>query len=143
MTKGGQFFEYNEPGYEYKGIDIDGELAKSLADDLTNDQKSRDGITNDLFALTANRQQGFVFKLEGKENYRGRQVYHITFKPRKASLFDCDDDGECSCWAGEALIDLHRISTGTGYQLAGEGHSHGRPDPVGDQPQAPGLQGRV
>jgi hypothetical protein len=103
--KGGKFFEYTEPGYEYKGVDIDGEVAKSLTDDLTNDKKSRDGITKDLFALTANRQQGFVFKLEGKENYRGREVYRITFKPRKPSLFDCDDDDESSCWAGEALID--------------------------------------
>jgi hypothetical protein len=103
--KGGKFFEYNEPGYEYKGVDIDGELAKSLADDLTNNKDARDGITKDLFALTANRQRGFAFKLEGKENYRGREVYRITFKPRKPSLFDCDDDGESSCWAGEALID--------------------------------------
>jgi hypothetical protein len=103
--KGGKFFEYKEPGYEYKGVDIDGELAKSLADDLTNNKDARDGITKDLFALTANRQKGFAFKLEGKENYRGREVYRITFKPRKPSLFDCDDDGESSCWAGEALID--------------------------------------
>src|SRR5437763_851359 len=102
---GGKFFEYNEPGYEYKGVDIDGELAKSLANDLADDKNSRDGITKDLFALTANRQKGSAFKLEGKENYRGKEAYRITFKPRKPSLFDCDDDGESSCWAGEALID--------------------------------------
>ena len=88
-----------------RGVDIDGELAKSLANDLADDKSSRDGITKDLFALTANRQKGFAFKLEGKENYRGREVYRLTFKPRKPSLFDCDDDGESSCWAGEALID--------------------------------------
>jgi hypothetical protein len=29
-AKSGQFIEYNEPGYQYKGIDIDGELADSL-----------------------------------------------------------------------------------------------------------------
>jgi hypothetical protein len=29
-AKSGQFIEYSEPGYQYKGIDIDGELADSL-----------------------------------------------------------------------------------------------------------------
>src|SRR6266478_829089 len=83
---GGKFFEYNEPGYEYKGVDIDGGLANSLANNLANDKNSRDGITKDLFALTSNRQKGFAFKLDGKENYRGKEVYRITFKPRKPSL---------------------------------------------------------
>jgi hypothetical protein len=106
-AKGGQLIEYNEPGYQYKGVDIDGELADSLANDMANDKHSRDGITNDVFALTAEKQKKFAFKLEGKEDYRGKQVYRITFKPRKASLFDCDDDDEGTCWAGEALIDVH------------------------------------
>jgi hypothetical protein len=86
-----------------QGVDIDGG-GKEPADDRPTTEAVR-RHHEDLFALTANRQQGFVFKLEGKENYRGREVYRITFKPRKPSLFDCDDDGESSCWAGEALID--------------------------------------
>lgn len=105
--KGGKFLEYNEPGFEYKGVDIDGELSNELAYDLTNDKESRDGITNDLFALTGEKQKKYNFKLEGKENYRGTEVYHITFQPKKASLFDCDEDGGGECWAGEALIDTH------------------------------------
>src|SRR2546423_10390000 len=32
-AKGGQLIEYNEPGYQYKGVDIDAELADSLAND--------------------------------------------------------------------------------------------------------------
>jgi hypothetical protein len=104
--KGGKMFTYNEPGFEYKGVDIDGGLANSLADDLANDKESPDGITNDLFALTAEKQARLTFQLEGKEDYRGREVYRITFQPKKASLFDCDED-ESSCWAGEALIDPH------------------------------------
>ncbi|MBZ5595779.1 MAG: hypothetical protein LAP39_26365 [Acidobacteriia bacterium] len=103
--KGGKFIAYDKPGYQYKGLDIDGDLANDMVNDLTNDKDSRDGITKDLFALTADKQKGFVFTLQGKEDYRGRQVYHITFKPRKPSLLDCDDDGASSCWAGEALID--------------------------------------
>jgi hypothetical protein len=54
--KSGKMFEYNEPGFEYKGVDIDGELANQLVNDLADDKESRDGITNDLFALTAQKQ---------------------------------------------------------------------------------------
>jgi len=103
--KSGKLFDYNEPGFEYKGVDIDGELANEFANDLANDKQSRDGITNDLFALTGEKQKKYTFKFEGKENYRGTDVYRITFKPKKASLFDCDEDDGGECWAGEALID--------------------------------------
>lgn len=103
--KSGKLFEYNEPGFEYKGVDIDGELANEFANDLANDKESRDGITNDLFALTGEKQKKYTFKFDGKENYRGTEVYRITFKPKKASLFDCDENDEGGCWAGEALID--------------------------------------
>ena len=105
--KSGKMFEYNEPGFEYKGVDIDGEMANELVNDLADDKESRDGITNDLFALTAQKQSKLVFQVEGKEDYRGREVYRVTFKPKKASLFDCDEDDEGACWAGEALIDPH------------------------------------
>ena len=104
--KGGQLIAYDKPGYQYKGTDIDGQLADSMANDMTNDKNSRDGITKDLFALTADKQKYFIFTLKGKEEYRGRPVYHINFKPKKPSLLDCDDDGESTCWAGEALIDM-------------------------------------
>jgi hypothetical protein len=89
--KGGKLIAYDKPGYQYKGLDIDGDLANDMA--------------NDLFALTAEKQKRFAFKLEGKEDYRGRQVYRVTFKPKRASLLDCDDDDDSTCWAGEALID--------------------------------------
>ena len=105
--RGGKLFDYNEPGFSYKGVDIDGGLANEFANDLANDEHSRDGITNDLFALTAEKQKKYVFRFEGKENYRGTDVYRITFKPKKASLFDCDEDDGGGCWAGEALIDTH------------------------------------
>ena len=104
--KGGNLIAYDKPGYQYKGTDIDGQLADSMANDMTNDKNSRDGITKDLFALTADKQKYFIFELKGKEDYRGRPVYHINFKPKKPSLLDCDDDGESTCWAGEALIDV-------------------------------------
>jgi hypothetical protein len=103
--KSGQLIAYDKPGFQYKGTDIDGGLADGLADSLTNDKETRDGFGQDPLPLTSKMQKKFAFQLEGEEDYRGTQVYRVTFKPKKLSLFDCDDD-EASCWAGEALIDV-------------------------------------
>lgn len=90
---------YGQPGFEYKDLDIDGEVAHELVDDLTND-KSRDGIARDLFPLRAAEVEKYRFTLKGRERYRGREVYAVRFEPRKASM---EDDSRI--WAGEALID--------------------------------------
>lgn len=105
--KGGKLIEYAEPGYQYKDIDIDGDLANDLANDTANDEHSRDGIARDLFPLTGAHQANYTFRLAGKEDYRGTEVYRITFKPKKPGLLDCDEDS--TCWAGEALIDKHEF----------------------------------
>lgn len=107
--KGGKLIEYDEPGYQYKSVDIDGDLANDLANDLADDKDSRDGIAHDLFPLTGHKQTKFNFKLEGKEDYRGTAVYRITFKPKKVTLMDCDDEDEGTCWTGEALVDVHEF----------------------------------
>lgn len=101
----GKWVEYGKPGFEYKSIDIDGDLLNDLANDLTNDRKSRDGISADLFPLTRKQQEKYLFTLEGREHYGDHDVFRITFKPKKASLVDFDD-GECAFWAGEALVDV-------------------------------------
>jgi hypothetical protein len=93
----GQFISYDKPGKEYKDIDVDGDLIKSMVNDMTADSKTKDGIGHDLFPLTAEEQEKYVFTLEGKEDYRGLQVYRISFKPRPHQ----DSD-----WKGEALIDV-------------------------------------
>ncbi len=93
----GKTVDYDKPGFQYKGIDIDGEVAHDLADELTADRNSKDGIARDLFPLTAKEQRMYDFRLEGEEDYRGTRVYRITF----ASTKDEEDGG----WAGEALID--------------------------------------
>src|SRR5713226_1818054 len=67
----GKEVEFHEPGYEHKGVDIDAELGHSLVDDLTNDGKSRDGISGGLFPLTSKEQRKYRFRLEGTEDYRG------------------------------------------------------------------------
>ena len=40
----GKLHEYSEPGYEHKDLDIDADLAKELAEDLANEENSKDGI---------------------------------------------------------------------------------------------------
>jgi len=99
----GRITEYDKPGFEYKDIDIDGDVISDLANDLANDKNGRDGIATG-FPLTQRQQQRYVFHLDGKENYRSAEVYKVSFKPRKSSLVDCDDD-ENACWSGEVLVD--------------------------------------
>lgn len=91
----GKTIEYDKPGFEYKNIDIDGQIVHSMAEDLTADRKSKDGISRDLFPLTASEQKKYEFHLDGIEEYRGASVYRITFVSRPG------DDA----WAGEALVD--------------------------------------
>jgi hypothetical protein len=93
---GGKTVEYDRPGYKYKGMDIDGEIAGDLVDEMTADKKSRDGIAADLFPLTPEQQRNYKFRFEGVQSYAGRDVYRITFKPKTR---------ESASWAGEALID--------------------------------------
>jgi hypothetical protein len=96
----GRYVSYDQPGYEYKGLDIDGDLIHDMAEDMMNDQKSQDGIGHDLFPLTAGEQKKYDFRLVGKESYRGRDVYRVAFQPKRGSNLDCDE-----AWKGEALID--------------------------------------
>ena len=99
----GTFFDYDKPGYQYKDVDIDGELADDFVHDFANDEGARDGIGGDLFPLTSKEQKKYTFRLDGKEDFRGTEVYRITFKPARSS----GDNNDGTCWAGEALIDIH------------------------------------
>jgi len=96
----GKYVSYDQPGYTYRGLDIDGDLIRDMANDMMNDEKSRDGIGHDLFPLTAEEQKKYDFRLVGKEEFRGRAVYRVAFQPKHASGLDFDD-----AWKGEALID--------------------------------------
>jgi len=95
----GKHIPYDRPGYTYKEMDIDGELIDDLSNDLTNDRHSRDGISSDLFPLTAAKQHKYRFRLLGKEMHRGREVYRVAFDPKPKQDFDE------AAWKGEALID--------------------------------------
>jgi hypothetical protein len=96
-TDGNKTIDYDKPGFERGGMDVDGGVITGLADDLINDKESRDGVSKDLFPLTRDLQQQYLFKLEGTQKYRGRDVYRVTFRPKPHQ--------ESECWAGEALID--------------------------------------
>jgi hypothetical protein len=95
----GKYVSYDKPGYEYKGLDIDGDLINDMSNDMTDDRNSRDGIANDLFPLTYHQQLKYEFRLIGMEQYRGRPVWRVAFEPKPHQDF-----GE-TIWKGEGLID--------------------------------------
>jgi hypothetical protein len=95
----GRYVTYDRPGYKYKGMDVDGDLIQDLSEEMTNDRHSRDGIGTDLFPLTTEEQRRYNFKLLAAEQYRGRDVYRISFEPKPHQDFDD------AAWKGEALVD--------------------------------------
>src|SRR5215467_4371511 len=95
----GKYFNYDKVGYQYKNVDIDGELINDMSNDMTDDHKSRDGISTDLFPLTYHQQLKYDFRLKGSEMHQGRPVYRVSFEPKKEQ----HEDG--AVWKGEALID--------------------------------------
>ncbi len=97
----GREVAYDKPKYQYKGLDIDGELLDDMSNDMTNDENSRDGIAHDLFPLTYHQQMRYNFKLKGVETYRGREVYRVAFEPKPHQHSEEDS----MPWKGEALID--------------------------------------
>ncbi|MGP0074358.1 MAG: hypothetical protein ACLPWF_20780 [Bryobacteraceae bacterium] len=75
--------------------DDDRNLVESLRTSFT-DAKSRDGINSGLFPLTSKNQAQYRFQLIGRERTKGRDVFHIEFRPKAK-----DDFG----WKGDAYID--------------------------------------
>jgi len=97
VERKGKLIAYDEKNREQGDLDIDGDLIKDMENDMTSDRDSKDGIAHDLFPLTAKEQEKYIYRLEGKETYRGRQVYRVSFRP-KPKTEDAD-------WKGDALID--------------------------------------
>jgi hypothetical protein len=75
--------------------DDDRNLVESLRTSFTN-AKSRDGINTGLFPLTSKNQAQYRFQLVGRERTKGRDVFHVEFRPK-----DKDEFG----WKGDAYID--------------------------------------
>jgi hypothetical protein len=74
---------------------IDRDLVENIRWNLIHD-KSKDGINAHLFPLTTKEQPNYSFRMIGRERLNDRDVYHITFRPKKK-----DDFG----WSGDAYID--------------------------------------
>ena len=96
----GRLVPYDRPGYEYKGLDIDGDLINDFSEDMTNAKHSRDGIDTDLFPLTEKERPKYRFQLKGIEQFRGRDVYRVRFEPKPHY------QGDGGSWKGDALIDV-------------------------------------
>ncbi len=74
---------------------MDRDLVENMRKNLMH-EKSKDGINAHLFPLTSKEQAQYVFQLAGQERLNGRDVFHITFRPK-----DKDDFG----WKGVAYVD--------------------------------------
>jgi hypothetical protein len=78
-----------------KDDSLDRDLVENMRSNLIHD-KSKDGISAHLFPLTSKDQADYVFHMVGRERMNGRDVYHISFRPK-----DKNDFG----WSGDAYID--------------------------------------
>jgi hypothetical protein len=106
---------YSDPKFESSGMDIDGSLVADLTDDLVNDKKSRDGISPDLFPLTAVEQGHYDFQFAGTQKVGAVEALKLTFTPKKGG----EDDRS---WAGEVLVDPGeyqpiRVTTRLAFQM--------------------------
>lgn len=94
------------------GENADRDMVEHMRANLMHD-KSKDGLNSRLFPLTSKQQADYDFQLSGKERLNGRDVYHITFRPK--------DKGEFG-WKGDAYVDVRDfqpvlITTGMARQI--------------------------
>lgn len=99
ILEGKKEVAYTEAGYRTKDMDIDGALTDSFARELLW-KKDSSGPMVGWFPLTQHRMKYYEFHLEGEENYRGFDVYKVSFAGN-------DEDDEC--WKGEALIERNEF----------------------------------
>jgi hypothetical protein len=97
--RGGKLYAYDQPKFQYKDTDIDGDLIEDLTDDLVNDKKSRDGFSKDMFPLTRDEQRHYRFSLKGKRTVAGVEAWHLEFEPLKDSGLD-----DARPWKGEVFV---------------------------------------
>ena len=80
---------------DIKDDSIDRDIVENIRWNLIHD-KSKDGISAHLFPLTSKDQADYAFRVVGRERMNGRDVFHVSFRPKKK-----DDFG----WSGDAYVD--------------------------------------
>jgi len=95
--KRGKLHPYHDPNFRHRDVDLDGAITQSLTNDLINDEKSRDGLSRDMFPLTKAEQEHYVFRYEGVRKTGQIDALRLTFEPKKG-----DFDGRP--WSGEVLV---------------------------------------
>ena len=70
-------------------------LVEGMRSSLINN-RSKDGIGAHLFPLTSKSQSDYLFHLIGRDHVKGRDVFHLEFRPKEK-----DEYG----WKGDAYID--------------------------------------
>jgi hypothetical protein len=91
----GEYSEFED--FDEAEQNWDAGLADELAENFF-DESTRDGMDKDLFPLTSAGIANVEVRLEGVENYRGREAYKIVFKPLDKFAFE-----------GEALVDTEEF----------------------------------
>jgi hypothetical protein len=77
------------------GDSADRNIVEHMRKNLLEDD-SKDGINAKLFPLTSKAQADYEFHLMAREHLNGRDVFHVTFRPKEKSGFG---------WKGDAWID--------------------------------------
>jgi len=80
---------------EIGGENADRDIVENMRKNLMHDQ-SKDGINAHLFPLTSKEESTYAFHMVGRERLNGRDVVHITFRPKDKSEFG---------WMGDAYVD--------------------------------------
>jgi len=83
--------------------DMDRDIVEGLRQDLTRN-KSKDGLEARLFPLTTKDQRRYLYRLVGREQKNGDEVYHVRFQPRDKSDAAWKDE-DWTGWKGDAWID--------------------------------------
>jgi hypothetical protein len=94
-NKSGVANDNDSVSIEIGGENADRDIVENMRKNLMHDQ-SKDGINAHLFPLTSKEQSTYAFQMVGRERLNGRDVVHITFRPKDKSEFG---------WMGDAYID--------------------------------------
>lgn len=94
IQEGDRRITYTDPKFRYKGMDVDGEITESFANDLLWKKDTNYASVN-WFPITRDRMEHASFRLEGEELYHDYPVYRIAWQ----------EHDEHECWTGEALIE--------------------------------------